>query len=371
MAEFLYIHIPFCLSKCPYCDFYSIKYNETIAAGYLTAIKKELALRKEELQPLKTIYIGGGTPTILSHGVLLSLLEYINKHFHITNNAEITVESNPCTINDKYLFSLKEGGVNRLTIGVQSLIDSELSALGRRHNAKAAKNSIIAAIKYFTNVAVDLIYAIPGQTLDTWQHTLNTILDYTPVHISTYELTLEDETPMGVDAAKGKFKLPDEDTIIKMYKMALHLLKSKGYLHYEVSNHSLLYFKSRHNHNYWLRGEYVGIGASAHSFINGTRFSNIKNVALYINKINSAKLPIEASHTLSPMDILQEQIFLGLRTCEGIRYQLLTGMDTLVNKLISEDLLTVTKNNNLRLTDNGILLSNQIIVEIFQNLPKY
>ena len=283
MPEYLYIHIPFCIRKCLYCDFLSVDYSDIIAKNYIRALCQELSLRKSEAQMLKTIYIGGGTPSILPEECFDELFACLKDNFAISSEAEITVEANPGTVTEQKAKKLISLGVNRLSIGVQSFNDNELKTLGRAHRSEDALKAIEIIKKAgFQNFSIDLMYAIPGQTEDTWTHSLLQSAGIAPEHISAYELTPEEKTPLHGLLESGALNMPDEEIVLKMYDLAIDYLKLNKYEHYEISNFALQGSKCIHNLNYWNRGEYIGAGAGAHSFINSKRSRNIPDKSMVI-----------------------------------------------------------------------------------------
>ncbi|OGW76203.1 MAG: hypothetical protein A3J81_03000, partial [Nitrospirae bacterium RIFOXYB2_FULL_43_5] len=259
MPESLYIHIPFCIKKCLYCDFLSVTYNEALARAYTDALCKELVLKKDVAGELKTIYIGGGTPTILPDECFRQLFTCLQNNYSLSPSPKITVEANPGTVDESKIKMLLSLGVNRISIGVQSFNDDELKTLGRIHTSNEALKAI-EAIKNsgINNFSIDLIYGIPGQTMKTWEETLSKTAAFTisPAHISSYELTPEKDTPLYGLIESGKIKIPDEELVLEMYGSAIDYLRNKGYEHYEISNFALPRFRCLHNLNYWDRGEY-------------------------------------------------------------------------------------------------------------------
>jgi oxygen-independent coproporphyrinogen-3 oxidase len=372
MPEFLYIHIPFCIKKCAYCDFLSFPYNENLAIKYVDALCKELDLKKDFFKPLKTIYIGGGTPSILPNKSFKQIFEYLRNNFEFLPSAEITVEANPGTINETLLDTLAEFGVNRLSIGVQSFNDNELKVLGRIHNSEDAIKAIaLAQEKGFSNFSIDLMYGIPNQTLESWKDSLLKAVTYTPAHISTYELTPEKGTPLHAQLIAQQIKMPDEEIILSMYDYTINYFSNNGYKHYEISNFAIPKFECIHNLNYWNCGEYVSAGLGAHSFINKIRSKNIEDLNKYIEQINNEKIPETETLKITQSEAKEEFIFLGLRKIEGISIAKAKelGLDILnaSEKLVKAGYLETT-NDNIRLTKKGLVISNTVIVGIFEKL---
>jgi oxygen-independent coproporphyrinogen-3 oxidase len=373
MINSLYIHIPFCVKKCIYCDFFSIPYDEGLALRYVDAVVRELALRKTHAGELRTVYVGGGTPTTLPLVSLVRLFKAIRDAFSVAEDAEVTIEANPGTVDREKARTLATMGVNRFSIGVQSFDDHTLKLLGRVHTFEDVLRAV-AAVRdsAIENFSMDLIYGIPGQTPDAWQETVSTAIELAPHHISAYELTPEKGTPLIGKIEKGELTKPSENTIIKMYYHAIHRLGDAGYRHYEISNFAKPGFECRHNLNYWNRGQYVGIGAGAHSFIGDRRMNNLRDVGTYIGMLRDERLPVEESVGLSCEDAIKESIFLGLRKTEGLNIAESSetfGIDILTagHELIDEGLL-VSDGTHLRLTRRGLVVSNAVIAELLRAL---
>ena len=316
----LYIHIPFCLHKCPYCDFYS-----TVGKADYRRYTDALMLHMEDYSDalkncvVDTIYIGGGTPSVLPVRMLCELLDAAYDFFDVDDAAEVTMEANPATLNRSALKRLNRAGVNRLSIGVQSTFDNELKALGRVHTyAQFEEGFHWARDAGFENISVDLMYGIPEQTADSLSQSLETITDLLPEHISLYGLKLEPETPFGQNPPAG---LPDDDDTVDMYLDAVDYLASRGYRQYEISNFALEGRQSRHNLRYWNCEEYLGLGPGAHSYLNGQRFSFKRDTKMYITAMSdlSKNLPIiDEQYTVSPDERIGEYVMLRLRLNDGV-----------------------------------------------------
>lgn len=360
MPRALYIHIPFCIRKCLYCDFVSIPFDRTIAERYLFALDAELGMR--ESGTLDTLYIGGGTPTIITPEMTKQLFQSIRTNFAIAPSAEVTVEANPGTVNPCRLKLLRDCGVNRISLGVQSLNNIELKTLGRAHTSDEAVSAVeIIKGAGFENFSIDLMYGIPGQTLQDWMNTVQEAISLGPRHISAYELTPEPDTPIFNALAEGSIALPDEDTVIEMFDRADDAFEKAGLRHYEISNYALAGFECRHNLNYWQRGRYVGAGVGAHSFINDDRIENTEDIKEYIEMLEAGKLPIVETRRLTPKDESAERVFLGLRLAEGIEVDDSSRFKTLENAG-----LIVSINNRIRLTRKGMTVSNAVMVEVME-----
>ena len=375
MAGYLYIHIPFCLKKCIYCDFYSVSDSKFIIGAYMTALCKELEMRKEYIGKLCGIYIGGGTPSILKEKDIATIMDKIRSTCHISAAAEITSEANPGTLTESGIKGMLNAGINRISIGVQSLSDKELSLLGRMHDAAEAIAAVTTARKGgFGNISLDLIYGIPGQDLISWKRTLQKIVSLYPEHISAYELTPEKNTVLYEQLEKGRLHLPDEDEVAEMYYTAIDILTEAGYKHYEISNFALPNLQCRHNLNYWDRGEYLGIGAGAHSFLNGRRISNICDVRQYIHDVELGALPIAEETLLTHREEIEETLFLGLRKTDGFDIELIPADITEHLKEALDDLshqgLLDLSGGHIKLTRKGLIICNSVIVRLMLRIER-
>lgn len=315
----LYIHIPFCLSKCGYCSFYSIE-SVNLFPEYIAALKKEIEYYRKTFSSFDTIYIGGGTPSLLTPQQLADIFTAINKYYKIDKNAEITVEVNPGDISLEYLKTLRGIGINRLNIGIQSFDDKILRFLGRRHTVKEVIASIDAARQAgFNNLGIDLIYGVHSLGIKSWINTLQKAVSFSPEHLSCYQLSLEEKAPLYKKYLLNSWHLPDENTELKLFLTTAEELENAGYTHYEVSNFARKdKFKSRHNQKYWRHIPYLGIGPAANSFLDNKRWWNKAAVKTYLKDIECGKMPVEDSETLSSEQLQLEALFLGLRTKEGI-----------------------------------------------------
>ena len=352
----LYIHIPFCLSKCGYCSFYSIK-SVNLIPEYITALKKEIRYYRKTFSSFDTIYLGGGTPSLLTIQQLKTIFKAINKSYKIDLHAEITIEVNPGDVSLEYFQALRKRGINRLNIGVQSFDDKILQLLGRRHSSNEAIAAIEAArAAGFNNLGIDLIYGVQGLSIKSWKKTLQKAVSFSPEHISCYQLSLCESTPLYKKYSSEGWLLPNENTELKLFLTTSEELENAGYIHYEVSNFARKdKFKSRHNQKYWQHVPYLGLGSAAHSFLCNRRWWNISAVKTYIEEIAQDKMPVENTETLSGEQLQLEALFLGLRTKAGIdlkRYKTSYGVDLLKDKKIVID--SLIKNNLVEL-NNGFL----------------
>lgn len=372
MADSLYIHVPFCVRKCIYCDFISVPYDGVLVKGYADALSAELRLRKDSAGELKTVYIGGGTPSLMPEDFFERLFSCIRDTFTVSSYAEITVEANPGTISRLKIQRLLSLGVNRVSLGVQSLCDEELRTLGRVHTSGEAERSVrLVKDLGVGNISVDLMYGIPGQTKETWQKTLAETVKLGPSHISAYELTPEEKTPLSGLLKTGALELPDEGLVLEMYDRAIDFLSSYGYEHYEISNFARPGFRCLHNMNYWNRGEYIAAGTGAHSFLQGLRAKNTPDVYAYIERLQGGLSPDVETTEVTHDESIREFIFLGLRKREGIDLKddklRGTAIASSVDDLVDQGYLEFV-NDRLKLTRKGLVLSNSVVVSLFERL---
>ena len=370
----LYIHVPFCRSKCQYCDFYSMACkDDKLMDGYLEAVCAHLK-EAGALAPgykVDTIYFGGGTPSFYGTDGLSTILATIRRNFDVDVNAEITLECNPDSVNDRLLHRMRAEGVNRISLGIQTDDDELLKKLGRPHTyaqAVAAYQRIRKA--GFKNVSVDLMYGLPGQTLRTWQETLDHVLRLLPEHISCYGLKIEEGTPF--HEYKEMLNLPDDDLQADMYLSAVDMLKSRGYRHYEISNFARKGLYSRHNMKYWTGGEYLGFGPSASSDFAGRRYTLKRDLQAYIAAIRDGGDIMEEMEEIPIRERAGEYLMLRLRTSHGIEQQEYEKMFLLPFAPL-EDVLekqrrlfhaTQTDTGRWVLTPKGYLVSNDIITDL-------
>lgn len=373
----LYIHIPFCVSKCKYCDFNSYKLNLDEKRKYLKALQKEMEFYKEEIvgKDIDTIFIGGGTPSILNENEIKFLFNDIKNNFNIKKNAEITMECNPGTLTLEKLRVMKECGVNRLSIGLQAVQNHHLNYIGRIHTYEEfEKNYNQAKEVGFENINIDLMYALPNQSREDWMESLEKVVKLNPTHISAYSLILEEDTELFNMYERKEFKLLDEDTDIEMYEYTIDYLESNGYNQYEISNYAKEGYECKHNILYWKCKNYVGLGASASGFLNGTRYSNLCDLNEYEKIIYSGKKPLEWQEKLSIKDKIEESIFLGLRMNEGIKlkdfqekynFNFEEEYKNEINKLKNMGLIQIN-NELVTLTQKGREISNSVFVEFIK-----
>jgi oxygen-independent coproporphyrinogen-3 oxidase len=347
----LYIHIPFCLSKCHYCNFYSETSLKDLSS-YTQALVGEMALYKQHFRKFDTVYFGGGTPSILKADEIADILRSVEGYFSLSKESEITTEANPGDLDPDFLRSLREEGVNRINIGVQSFDDDILNFLGRRHSSRDAVRAIENTYNEgFTNVGIDLIYGIPGQDTKNWMDTLARAVSFKPEHLSCYQLTIEANTQIGKRLGTGEITLPDDDLQFDFFIKTSERLEDAGYTHYEISNFAReTRFISRHNSKYWNHTPYLGLGPSAHSFSASTRWWNHSSTGRYIEDIKKGMPPHENTENLDMKSLRMEAFFLGLRTAKGINlqdfkdrfdYDLMAEKEAMLAKLEGSELIKI------------------------------
>jgi len=366
----LYLHFPFCISKCPYCDFnsYQLKDDNQISS-YISAFYQEITAYSQKLKKsnIKTIYLGGGTPTILSGVQIYNLLEFCKDKFTIDKNAEITIEANPGTLDGEKIKLLIESGINRLSLGAQSFNNLFLKKLGRIHNTQDIIDSYFLAREIgFSNINIDIMFALPGQTTEDFQATLKKAVSLKPDHLSLYNLTIKPGTEYYENYKRNTLKLPSEDEEFDMYNWAINFLKENNFEHYEIANFARPHKRSLHNLIYCQNQPYLGIGAGAYSFIRGYRYMNFKDPAKYIKEVMNDKLPIDHGEKLSLRKRMIETIILGLRTKDGVSYKKYkTRFGINLNDIFSKQIdklvnLGLLKKDDckIKLTNKGIFLAN-------------
>jgi len=368
----LYIHIPFCSKKCNYCDFYSIPYRNNISNDFIFAQEKEWLIleKKYSLQNclIKTIYFGGGTPSVLSLEQWEKINSNLIKRFNLSPNLEWSIECNPESFTFEKAMLWYEMGVNRLTFGIQSLNNNELKILGRQHTKEEAIKKInLSFLKKFKSIGIDIMYGLPKQTVESFEETLNIIFSLSFVsHISAYQLTLNKNTLL---AKEKKLKYPTEDEILEMTNLIFDRCKKEGFIHYEISNFAKKGHECKHNITYWSHLPYIGLGPSAHSYIHPFRWANISNVEKYILKLNLNKMPIKFKEYLDKEKLTIELIYLGFRTKYGLdeqKYKMLTGNNfysgkriKIIDELIKDNLVFYKKGKYIP-TEKGMLLADYI-----------
>lgn len=317
----LYIHIPFCEKKCHYCDFNSYSGKNHLVDDYIKALKKEMQQYGEIIKghSVATVFFGGGTPSILTGEQMAEIMETLRRYYTLEEQAEISMEANPGTLNFHKLKAYYESGINRLSMGLQSCQNHLLKTLGRIHSFEEyVKNLEDARKAGFTNINTDLMFSLPGQTERDWQESLEKIVSLGIPHISAYSLIVEEGTPFFSWVENKKIILPDEEVDMNMYHYTIEYLKSKGYHHYEISNYAKNGFECKHNITYWHNEHYIGLGAGAHSYFDQKRFNNFADIDKYIHLLGEGSSPVEEEILVSKNDEIAETMFLGLRMMEGI-----------------------------------------------------
>lgn len=374
----IYIHIPFCRRKCSYCDFYSISaFDDALCDRYAAALVRQIAETAPTVAGrVDSVYFGGGTPTVFGAKRLDAVLSAIHKHFSVEKNAEITTEANPESSDKKTLKSLRRAGFNRVSFGVQSSCDAELRAMGRLHDFGTARAAVEAArAAKFKNVSVDLMYGVEGQTAESWRQSIADILTLEPEHISAYGLKVEAGTPLGRAVDAGNVSLPDDDTQAEWFDIACELLGGAGYRHYEISNWAKPGLESRHNLRYWRLEPYCGFGAAAHSDAFGIRCAAPRDIEKYMSAVESGGEIFDEYDRIPQSERAFEYVMLGLRTADGIEentlrrgYRLDPSSAGAVFDELSAAGYLVRGDGRIALTERGFLLSNTLILRIFDAL---
>ncbi len=376
----IYIHIPFCVKKCKYCDFLSGPAKASTQEAYMEALCKELEYRSSEYQDrvIETVFIGGGTPSVVKAESISKLMDILFARYHIAEEAEISMEINPATVNSDTLKIYRKAGINRLSIGLQSANDKELKNIGRIHNYEQFLECYEQAVKAgFQNINIDIMSALPEQTLETYKSTLERVvgLEPAPEHISAYSLILEEGTPLKEEYDRGQLRLADEEEERKMYELTEEFLLKYGYKRYEISNYARPGKECKHNKGYWERVDYLGFGIGAASKIGNRRFHNTENREKYI------AFPTESYEDLQELSLaeeMEETMFLGLRMVEGVsleKFQKLFGIELeavygeVIRKHIGEGLLRITQRREERylcLTDKGMDVCNYVMSDFLE-----
>jgi oxygen-independent coproporphyrinogen III oxidase len=365
----LYIHIPFCKTKCPYCNFYSTTDLGLIDA-YVQALAGEMHLYGQQFPCFDTLYIGGGTPSVLDKARFATLFRHFRDNFSFDADSEVTVEINPADYDPDMFSFLRQLGVNRLNLGVQSFDDPILSFLGRRHHAREAKNALDSACQVgFAHLGLDLIYGVPGQSMESWLVDLRYATAFPVDHLSCYQLTLERGTPLGTRFQNDEFDLPDEKAQLDFFLNTSDFLAHSGYLHYEVSNFAKgPGAMARHNRKYWDHTPYLGIGPAAHSFDGKRRWWNRRSLALYLDDLEKGLPPVEEEEKLTADQLRLETLFLGFRTVAGVdiaafnrafKTDLMSEKAIILGHLEQEGLIVI-QNGFLRPTLRGMAVADQL-----------
>lgn len=371
----IYLHIPFCKQKCNYCDFYK-EVSQHATDQFTGALVSELRLRAAYLNSasVRTIYFGGGTPSVVRYDQFQKIFDVLHSEYNINPSAEITLEANPDDLNPAYLAMLKRLPFNRLSIGIQSFDDKELRSVNRRHTAQQAIQAVHDAREAgFSNLSIDLIYGLPGQTMDQWKYNLERAFGLHPEHISAYGLTYEEGTGLWKQRARGKIVEVADEVMLQMYRYMLLQMNDKGYDAYEISNFALPGYRSQHNSSYWQLTPYLGVGPSAHSYDGISREWNIANLQRYMVGIESGN-PFTEKEVLTEQDAFNDFVMVKLRTKEGIN---LTETESRFGKMMKDWLFRqsntylrsrhlMLEEDSLRLSLEGIEISNRIIADLMK-----
>ena len=369
----IYLHIPYCKTRCPYCDFFT-QTDQSSRGRFARALLREMALRHTYLggEAIQTIYFGGGTPSLLEPGQLADIIRRIRDLFLITDDPEVTLECNPDDVDRDYFEGIKDAGINRLSLGVQSFSDQELRFLGRRHGASQNHRALEHALATgFENLSIDLIYGLPGSTPDQWKQNLNSAFAYPVKHLSAYHLTIEPDTPFGRRKEQGELEEIDEQTSLRQFEILIEQARQYGMEHYELSNLALPGYRSRHNSSYWQRQPYLGLGPSAHSYNLTSRHHNIASLKLYMDGVMEGQ-PAMEEEILDKNDHFNDYLITGLRTREGI------SLDDIARRFgdpYKDYLLKAARTfidtgrllldgSHLRLSDKGKFVSDNILRQL-------
>jgi len=374
----LYVHVPFCQSKCRYCDFYSAPMEEPTKDAYVQALKHYLALYRSQASSYRvnTVFFGGGTPSQLSASQLKELLRQIKACFKLDSGAEISIELNPDDCSLKLFKSLLQAGFNRFSLGCQSADDGCLRTLGRRHDFAQVRQAVADARRAgVKNLSLDMMFGLPGQTLDSFLQELDCFVALGPEHLSLYALTLEEGTPLWQQRQELTF--PDEDEVSDMYLQGVERLKQAGYEHYEISNFARRGYECRHNLRYWRCEEYLGFGPSAHSYFAGKRFSLKADACAYVASLQNDEPIIDEYEEISPEERLGETVMLSLRLCEGLDTRAFAqrfhrDFDELFGAKLApfrQAGLVERRGDQVCLTPRGMWLSNAVLAELLENVP--
>lgn len=373
----LYLHIPYCLRKCPYCSFPSVADDATSHSSYCASLVREISTLKEHSpqQRLSTIFIGGGTPTVLQCGELEAIFHGVRESFHIHGQSEISIEVNPGAVSKEQITTLLKNGVNRVSIGVQSLVESELTTLGRIHSVEEALRCIgMVQEAGCANISVDLMYGLPGQTPEQWRRSLNMAIGAGIQHMSLYQLTIENDTntPFVVQKRRGELILPTEEQVLAMDEATAELCSRSGHQRYEISNYARAGYECRHNINYWHNNDYFAAGAGAVSKVAGVRAARETDPRRYCRLIESGRSAIATEERLTLEESFRETVIMGLRMVRGISCRELEHRFALsvegyyrpkLQRLMEYGLVEISS-GFLRLTEKGLPLANSVMAEL-------
>lgn len=364
----IYVHIPFCVKKCEYCDFLSFRADCALQERYIRALLEEIEGLSSCKREVSSVFIGGGTPSVIEPEMLCSVVDKLKRKYIFTPDVEITIEANPGTLTSNGVKCYKNHGINRISIGLQSVSDQELKMLGRIHTFREFLESYECARKEgFSNINIDMMFALPGQSCESWRNSLRKVAELSPEHISAYSLIIEEGTPF----AARKLNLPDEDTEYRMYEDTAEVLKEYGYLQYEISNYAKKGFVCRHNTGYWERTDYIGIGLGAASLFERERFSNTSDLEEYLQLSSSPERIRRDRERLSVKDEMAEFMILGLRMTEGVSEKafaqqfggcLMEKYGSILNKYRAVGMME-NNGDRWRFTRKGIHVSNRILAD--------
>ena len=363
-AAGLYVHVPFCLTRCGYCDFNAYAGLDHLAGSYVDALRREAELAGGDWSDTTfvSVFLGGGTPTTLESDQLRDLLRDCKRLFDISNTAEVTIEANPDTVDERKLAAIRDAGYGRLSMGAQSFDEGVLLSLERVHSPDSVRRAFAAARRAgFDNVNIDLIYGTEGETLASWGATLHEAIELGPEHVSAYALTIEPATSLGREVAAGSRPTPDPDRQADMFELACELLGAAGYEHYEISNWAKPGRECVHNLGYWEGRPYLGLGAGAHSYRDGRRWWNLRPPQQYAATVASGTLPIGGEEHLAEEESRLERVSLALRTSAGIPWDEVPA--DAARPFLDEGLLH-RNNGHVALTERGMLLANEIVLAL-------
>ncbi|BAL80768.1 radical SAM family heme chaperone HemW [Caldisericum exile] len=371
----LYIHFPFCVRKCAYCDFASYKFQKTYSKKYFSYLRKEVEIfvskfPESSLKRVQTIYVGGGTPSLMDVEEFSAFLSFLKRYFDFSNLKEFTIEANPESIEKEKFEDFLMLSANRVSIGMQSFNDETLRILGRVHDSKTAvkKFELLRSIG-FNNINIDLIFALPNESFEAQMNSLKKAISLNPEHISYYALMLERGTPL--NKMKNRFTFPNEDTWLKEFSIGKRLLEDNGYIHYEISNYAKRTFECIHNISYWRSFPYLGFGISAGGFYNGIRYVNVRDFESYFRRLDKCELPFSTKKKLSVQELKSEFIFMGLRLLDGVYFSdyyhrfgsfLIEDFKEKIEKLSHLKLLKVEK-DKIALSERGVRFANVVFRE--------
>ncbi len=369
----LYIHIPFCMTRCHFCAFYLELYRPDRAETFISSLLREIDLYTArgffEGHALSSIYLGGGTPTTLTLDQLCRILTAVRRSFSVPHDAEICIEAHPDTVSLEGLSILREAGFNRLSLGIESTDSAELLRVGRPTTTNAAEAAVASARQAgFANISLDLMYGLPGQSIASWRHALDKVISWNPAHLSCYALTVEEGTRLHTETLRGTQPIPDPDLQNELEQAAEDSLHKAGYERYEISSYARPGYACRHNLLYWTDGEYLGLGPSAQSYVNGCRFGNIDALTVYSERLAREELPIQEAIWLTPEQRQREAVVFGLRLVQGVprdllfRYQA-AGWDSRLRPLLDQRVIELA-GGRLRLTSLGRRYADSVAVAL-------